>query len=224
MVGAGLAVAPWLAQAQGQLLSALSATDATASVKQLLGQGAESAISLLGQTDGFLGNPLVRIQLPAQVQKAAGLLRQFGWGAQVDEVEVAMNRAAEQAVPAGKTVLVNAIQGMSVDDAKAILTGGDTAVTTFFANKTRADLTERFTPIVTQATERVALAQKFDLMAAQAVRYRLLEPQNASLAGYVTNQTVEGLFVMIGQQERRLREDPIGAGTSLLTRVLGGMR
>lgn len=224
LLGAGLGCLPLAAWSQAKFLSALSITDATSSVKELLGRGAESALNSLGQTNGFLGNPLVRIQLPVQLQQAANLMRQFGMGAQVDEVEVAMNRAAEQAVPAGKSVLVNAIQNMSVNDAKSILTGGDTAVTAFFASRTRNDLTQRFTPIVTQATERVALAQKFNQMTAQAARYGVQQTPNASLASYVTKQTVDGLYVVIAQQERRLREDPVGAGSPLLTRVLGGLQ
>jgi hypothetical protein len=113
---------------------------------------------------------------------------------------------------------------MSVSDAKAILTGGDTSVTDFFSGKTRTSLTERFTPIVRQTTDQVALAQQYDQLAGKAARYGLLRQQDANLAGYVTGRTVDGLFTVIGQQERALRQDPVSAGSALLTRVLSGLR
>jgi hypothetical protein len=214
----------WAALAQASALAQLSNADAAAGVKALLTQGAGAAVDLLGRSNGFLGNPQVRIPLPGQLQQAARLMRQFGLGAQVDGVETAMNRAAEQAVPQGRDVLMGAIQSMSVSDAKAILTGGDTSVTDFFSGKTRTSLTERFTPIVRQTTDQVALAQQYDQLAGKAARYGLLRQQDANLAGYVTGRTVDGLFTVIGQQERALRQDPVSAGSALLTRVLSGLR
>ena len=215
---------PVLALAQAKALAGLSSGDASAGVKALLTQGAGAAVDLLGQSGGFLNNPLVRIPLPGQVQKAAKLMRQFGLGAQVDGVETAMNHAAEQAVPQGKEVLLGAIQTMSVTDAKGILTGGETSVTQFFQTKTRGGLTERFTPIVQQTTDQVGLVQQYNQLAGKAARYGLLKQQDANLAGYVTGKTVDGLFTVIGQQERALRADPVSAGSALLTRVLGGLR
>ncbi|ARU05961.1 hypothetical protein CCO03_15940 [Comamonas serinivorans] len=213
-----------LAQAQASALASLTNADASAGVKALLTQGAGAAIDLLGQSGGYLNNPLVRIALPSQLNQAAKLMRQFGLGAQVDGIETAMNSAAEQAVPQGKDVLLGAIQGMSVSDAKGILTGGDTSVTDFFSSKTRGGLTERFTPIVQQTTNQVALVQKYDQLAGTAARYGLLRQQDANLAGYVTGKTVDGLYTVIGQQERALRQDPVSAGSALLTRVLGGLK
>ncbi len=214
----------WVTLAHATALSQFSNADASASVKALLTQGAGAAVDLLGKDNGFLNNPLVRIPLPAQVQKAAKLMRQFGLGAQVDGVETAMNHAAEQAVPAGKEVLMGAIQTMSVSDAKAILTGGETSVTDFFSSKTRGGLTERFAPIVRKTTDQVALTQKYDQLAGKAAKYGLLKQEDANLSGYVTGKTVDGLFLVIGQQERALRQDPVSAGSALLTRVLGGLR
>lgn len=213
-----------VALAQANVLAQLTNADAASGVKAMLAQGAGAAVDLLGRSGGFMANPLVRIALPGQLQKAARLMRQFGLGAQVDGVETAMNRAAEQAVPQGKEVLMNAISSMSVVDAKNILTGGDTSVTDFFSQRTRASLTERFSPIVRQTTDRVALAQQYDQLAGQAARFGLLKQQDANLSGYVTGKTVDGLFTVIGQQERALRQDPISAGDALLTRILSGLR
>ena len=113
---------------------------------------------LLGVQDGFLANPKVHIPLPGALQDASRLLKTLGQGRQVQELEVALNRAAESAVPLAKTLLVNAVRSMSVADAKGILTGGDTAATEFFARKTREPLAVQFLPVVRQATARVGLA------------------------------------------------------------------
>ena len=126
-----------LRQAHALSLGDLSSADASSGLKAALGQGANAAVALLGRTDGFLGNPLVRIPLPGYLEDAAKLLRKFGQGKRIDELVTTINRAAEAAVPMGKDLLVSAVQDMSVTDARKILTGGDTSVTQFFAEKTR---------------------------------------------------------------------------------------
>jgi hypothetical protein len=137
-------------QAHALSLGDLSGADASNGLKAALGQGAQAAVALLGRTDGFLGNPKVRIPLPGHLDDAAQLLRKFGQGKRIDELVTTINRAAEAAVPMGKDLLVSAVQNMTVTDAKNILTGGDTSVTAFFAEKTRIPLGERFLPVVTQ--------------------------------------------------------------------------
>ncbi|MEN9887915.1 MAG: hypothetical protein RL758_2493, partial [Pseudomonadota bacterium] len=140
------------------------------------------------------------------------------------ELITAMNRAAEAAVPMGKEVLVQAVRGMTVTDAKNILTGGDTSVTDFFASKTREPLTGRFLPIVTQATDKVALAQKYNDFAGRAARYGLVRPQDANLQQYVTGKTLDGLFLVIGEEERKIRQDPVGTGSQILQKVFGALK
>ncbi len=225
----GLALTAWLCagawrQAHALDLTSLSKTDASAGVKTALERGALAAIGLLGRTDGFLGNPQVRIPLPGYLDDAAKLMRTFGQGARVDELVTAMNRAAEAAVPMGKEVLVQAVRGMTVTDAKNILTGGDTSVTDFFASKTREPLTGRFLPIVTQATDKVALAQKYNDFAGRASRYGLVRPQDANLQQYVTGKTLDGLFLVIGEEERKIRQDPVGTGSQILQKVFGALK
>src|SRR5690606_13526321 len=127
--------------------------------------GALAAVALLGKTDGFLGNPKVRIPLPGYLEDAAKLLNFAGQGKRVDELITGMNRAAEQAVPMGKDLLVNAVKSMSVTDAKNILAGGDDSVTRFFADKTRVPLGEKFLPVVTRTTEKVGLARSYNRVA-----------------------------------------------------------
>lgn len=202
-------------------LSQLSNADAASGVKAALARGAEVAVDLLGRTDGFLGNPQVRIGLPGQLEDAAKLMRRFGQGQRIDELVTTINRAAETAVPMGKDLLVGAVQSMSVQDAKNILTGGDTAVTQFFAGKTRAPLGERFLPVVTQATDKVGLAQQYNAFAGKAAGFGLLKPEDANLQQYVTGKTLDGLYFMIGEEERKIRKDPVGTGSALLQKVFG---
>ncbi len=211
-------------QAHALSLGDLSDADASNGLKAALGQGAQAAVALLGQTDGFLGNPKVRIPLPGHLDDAAQLLRKFGQGKRIDELVTTINRAAEAAVPMGKDLLVSAVQNMTVTDAKNILTGGDTSVTAFFAEKTRAPLGERFLPVVTRATEKVGLAQRYNAFAGKAAGFGLLRKEDANLEQYVTGKTLDGLYLMIGEEERKIRQNPAGAGSAIVRKVFGALR
>lgn len=219
-LGPGLAWRP----AGAQTLASLSPADATAGVRAALERGAGLAVDLLGRPDGFLGNPKVRIPLPGFLDDVAPLLRNLGQGRRVDELVTAMNRAAEMAVPLGRDILLNAVRTMTVTDAKNILTGGDTSVTDFFAGRTRVPLAERFLPLVRQTTERVALAQKYNDLAGRASRLGLLQPQDADLPQYVTGKTLDGLYLVIGEEERKIRRDPVATGSQILQKVFGALR
>lgn len=218
-----LMLATWQ-QAHALSLADLSGADASSGVKAALGKGAEAAVALLGQPGGFLDNPKVRIPLPGYLEDAAKLMRKFGQGKAIDELVTGMNRAAEAAVPMGKEVLVGAVQNMSVTDAKKILTGGDTSVTDFFAEKTRAPLTERFLPIVSQSIDHVGVAQQYNAVAGKAAGFGLVKKEDASLAHYVTGKTLDGLFTMIGEEEKKIRQDPVGSGSAILQKVFGATR
>lgn len=202
--------------------SALSETDAAAGVRAALERGAASAVSVLGRTDGFFLNPKVRIELPGFLNDAAKLLRATGQGRRVDELVLAMNRAAEAAVPEARTLLVAAVKSMSVEDAVKIVRGGDDSVTRFFSAKTREPLSQKFLPIVARATERVALAKKVDAVAGKAAGLGLMKKEDANLNGYVTTRALDGLYLMIGEEERKIRRDPVGTGSALLKKVFGG--
>jgi hypothetical protein len=205
----------------GAYAAALTESDAAIGIRTALERGALSAVSLLGKTDGFLGNPKVRIPLPGYLEDAAKLLRNFGQGQRVDELITSMNRAAEQAVPEAKSLLVRAAKAITVDDALRIVRGGDTSVTEYFAAKTRAPLGERFLPIVTRATERVALADKYNAMAEPASRFGLVKPEDANLQRHVTAKALDGLYWMIGEEERKIRSDPVATGSAILRKVFG---
>ncbi len=199
-------------------------TDAAAGVRAALERGAKVAVALLGQTDGFLGNPKVRIPLPGFLNDAAKLLKATGQQKRVDELVTTMNRAAEAAMPEAQELLVSAVKSMSVDDGRRILTGGDDSVTKFFAGKTREPLTERFLPVVTRQTERLALADKYNAVAGRAAGLGLIKQQDANIQQYVTGKALDGLYLVIGEEERKIRQDPVGTGSAILKKVFGGLR
>lgn len=199
--------------------AALTETDAAAGVRAALERGAVAAVGLLGRTDGFLGNPKVRIPLPGALEDAAGLLRATGQGKRVDELVTAMNRAAEAAVPEARTLLVSAAKSISVEDALDIVRGGDTSVTDFFARKTREPLGVKFLPIVTKATEKVKLADRYNAVAGKASRFGLIRQQDANVQQYVTAKALDGLYLMIGEEEKKIRADPVGTGSAILRKV-----
>lgn len=205
-------------------LGDLSASDASSGVKAALEKGASVAVDLLGRPDGFLGNPRVRIPLPGALEKGVQMLRMVGQGDRIDELVTAMNRAAEQAVPASKDLLLGAVRSMSVSDAKGILAGGATSVTDFFVGKTRVPLTERFLPIVTTATARVQLADKYNKIAGKASGMGLMKAEDANLQRYVTGKSLDGLYLVIGDEERKIRQDPVGSGSAILQKVFGALR
>jgi hypothetical protein len=211
-------------QAHALTLGDLSNADASQGLKTALERGALAAVGLLGRQDGFLGNPKVRIPLPGFLNDASNLLRALGQGRRVDELEVSMNRAAEAAVPMARDLLVNAVKAMSVSDAKNILTGGDTSVTTFFADKTRTPLGERFLPVVAKATEKVGLAEKYNRVAGKAVGFGLVKSEDGTIQQYVTRKSLDGLYLMIGEEERKIRQDPVGTGSAILSKVFGALR
>jgi hypothetical protein len=212
-----MAAIPRLARA------AVTSVEASSGIRTALERGAASAVELLGRPGGFLDNPKVRIPLPPGLEQAAGMLKLMGQQRRVDELVTAMNRAAEAAVPEARTLLMDAVRSMSVEDALAIVRGGDTSVTDFFASRTRQPLTQRFLPIVTRATEKVSLAQSYNELVGKAGAMGLVKAEDANLERHVTAKAVDGLYLMIGEEERRIRKDPVGTGSALLKKVFGAL-
>jgi len=210
--------------AEALTLAQLSASDAAKGLKTALEKSALAAVSQLGAADGFLGNPQVRIPLPGVLQDVAPMLRTFGQGGRLDELHTAINRAAEAAVPGARDLLLKAVQNLSVADAKAILSGGNTAVTDYFADKTRPALLQSFLAPVTQVTQKAGLTEKYNSLAGKAQEYGLIGAQEANLAQYVTGKTVEGLYFMIAEEEKKIRQNPAGYGSALLGKVFGVLR
>lgn len=210
-----------LAQAGG--LDSISNADASAGLKEALVSGADFAVSSLGTKDGFLGNKKVRIPLPDSLKTAEKAMRMFGMKDQAEELETAMNRAAEMAVAEAKPILMDAIKKMTVKDAKDILLGGDDSVTKYFRRTTSKPLSAKFKPIVKQATAKVQLAEQYNKYAGQAAQVGLVDKKDADLDSYVTSKALDGLFLIIGEQEKSLRQNPLGAGSNLLQKVFGAL-
>jgi len=204
---------------RAQAAGVLTHGDAAAGVRAALERGANAAVALLGRSDGFSGNALVRIGLPGHLQDAAKLLRTLGQGKKVDDLVTGMNRAAEIAVPKAQPLLVNAVRDMSVEDAVKLVRGSSTSVTEFFASKTRTPLNGLFLPDVTRATDKLELAQRYNAVAGKGVGLGLVKQQDANIQKYVTRRALDGLFLMIGEEEKKIRANPVQTGSDLLKRV-----
>ncbi|MFZ6674260.1 DUF4197 domain-containing protein [Undibacterium sp. Xuan67W] len=202
-------------------LDDLSNQDASAGLKAALDKGSVAAVAKLGAENGFLNNDKVKIQLPSLLEKARPILKMSGRGQQLDELVVSMNRAAEQAVPMAKPLLVNAVKSMTVTDAKNILTGGDTSVTDFFKQKTSAPLSVKFLPLVKGVTDKAGLSAKYNSVMGQAQKFGVVSEQEATVEAYVTQRTLDGLYLMIAEEEKAIRQDPIGAGSKIIGKVFG---
>lgn len=205
-------------------LNDLSNQDASAGLKAALDKGSSSAVAKLGVENGFLNNDKVKIQLPSILEKARPLLKMTGKGQQLDELVVSMNHAAEAAVPMAKPLLVKAVKSMSVSDAKHILTGGDTSVTDFFREKTSGQLADQFLPIVKKVTDKAGLSAQYNSVMGQASKMGVVSGQEATVEGYVTQRALDGLYLMIGEEEKAIRQDPIGSGSKIIGKVFGVLK
>ena len=201
-------------------LEDLSNRDATSGLKDALMQGSAAAIGKLGGGKCFLGNEAVKIPLPDALKRIEAGLRLIGMQSQADGLVIAMNRAAKQAVPEAKTLMVNVIKSMSVQDAKGILTGGETAATDYFRRTTSDQFMQKFLPIVTKETSKVGLAEKYDNLAGQEAQLGLIDVKQAKIENYVTQKALDGLFLMIAEQEKAIRNDPVGAATGMAQKVV----
>lgn len=202
---------------------ALSSTEINSGLKEALTRGADAAVTQLGRQDGFFGDKKLRIPLPEPLKKTEKAMRLLGMGKQADDLVLAMNRAAEAAVPEAKTLLVDAVKDMTLEDAKGILTGGKTSATDFFRRKTEARLNERFLPIVKASTDKVGLAQQYNRYAGAAAQYKLIDQKQANVEQYVTQQALDRLYTVIGEKEQAIRANPLQAGSELLKKVFGAV-
>jgi hypothetical protein len=211
------------ANAYALSLASLSQGDANGGLKDALTQGAQVAVKQLGVPGGFSNNQEVRIGLPGKLGKVADKMKMFGMGAQVDELETSMNKAAEAAVPQAQAILVDAVKNMSVSDAKAVLTGGKDSATQYLNTSSRDKIRAKFLPIVKQATDKVGLAQQYNSFAGKAAGLGVVDAKSANIESYVTEQALDGLFKMIAKQEETIRQNPAAAATSLAKKVFGAL-
>ena len=192
-----------------------------AGLREALRVATERTVISTSKLDGFLGNALIRIVMPEQFEVAAKTLRAVGFGKQVDELEIGMNRAAERAAGEATEVFLNAITQMTLEDAFSILNGGDNAVTNYFRSRTEESLHERFKPIVTEKMSEIGLYKVYNGLTDYYNKLPLVTTPALDLDEYVTQHALDGLFTVLGQEEKRIRTDPLARTTDLLRRVFG---
>ncbi|MBA4289408.1 MAG: DUF4197 domain-containing protein [Pseudomonas sp.] len=219
-LAAGLALST---SAMALSLADLTQGDASGGLKDALSQGAKVAVQQLGKPGGFSNNPDVRIELPGNLGKAAKTMKMMGMGAQVDQLEASMNKAAEAAVPQAQALLLDSVKKMTVQDAKSILSGPQDSATQYLNKTSREQLRAKFLPIVKQATAQVGLAKQYNSFAGQAASFGVIDAKSANIESYVTEQALDGLFTMIAEQEASIRDNPAGAATSLAKKVFGAL-
>lgn len=208
------------AAAQHRDTSGLSNDKIIAGLKQALQVSTSKAVALIGKPDGFLKNDAIKIVLPPRLETIGRGLRMAGMGSKVDELEIGMNRAAEQATPQAKQIFLAALRKMSFDDARHILTGNDTAATEYFKRASSADLTTAFSPIVHQSMTKVGVVQQYDRVIKEAPGGNFIASE-FDLDKYVVGKTLDGLFYELGEEEKKIRKNPMAQTTALLKEVFG---
>ena len=201
--------------------SALSDSKIASGLKQALQVGAENAVKLTSKRDGYFGNAAIKILMPNNLRPVEKGLRAVGYGPQMDAFILSMNRSAEAAAPAAKKIFVDAILSMSFDDARKILSGGDTAATDYFKDKTSTQLTAAFRPAVEKTMNENSVTQQYNALLGQARSIPFLKSPSLDVAQYVVSKALDGLFYTLGQEEKKIRKDPVARTTSLLKEVFG---
>jgi hypothetical protein len=192
-----------------------------AALKQALQVGTENAVKLTGKTDGYFGNKAIKILMPERLQTVEKGLRVAGYGSEVDKLVLSMNRAAERAAPQAKQIFWDAIGKMTIDDAQRILNGTPTAATDYFKDKTSASLTLAFRPVVDKAMDEVGTVRQYNELLGQAKTIPFLKTESFDLDRYVVGKALDGLFRVVGDEERKIRTDPAARVTSLMKEVFG---
>jgi hypothetical protein len=205
----------------GPTVNQLSNDKVIAGLKEALQISTSNAVAATGHTDGFFKNEAIKILLPEKLRTAGKALRMVGMGGQVDALEVGMNRAAEQATPQAKQIFLRAVTNMSFADAKGILTGGDTAATAYFRKQSSAELTTAFAPIVHKSMESVGVIKQYNQIIKNPMAAAVASEGNFNIDNYVVGKTMDGLFYMLGEEEKKIRKDPAAQVTSLLKQVFG---
>jgi hypothetical protein len=224
-----LVVLPWVglvgspAKAQtsaNDLLSAVSGPEVAQALRESLEQGTRKAIAKLGKEDGYFADPKLKIGLPKNFAKAERVLRSLGYGKEVDDLVLAMNRAAETAAPKAQGLVLDAVHRMTVNDAKSILTGGDTAATDYFRKTTESQLAETLMPVVKSVTDKSDFARSYNALAGTLAKFGIKSEQS-TVESYVNKKALNGIFSCIGEEERSLRANPTQYAGSLLGKVFG---
>jgi hypothetical protein len=190
-------------------------------LKEALSIGTKNAIRSVSNPDGYLGNEAIRILLPDKVQKAAEFLSRLGYQQEVDEFIRSMNRAAEKAAPRAAAHFSDALRAMTIDDVRKILSGGDTAATDYFQSKTSRKLYEDFKPSIAESMNQVGVARSYNALLGRIPVVSFAKPESVDLDHHITSKALDGLFWMVGQEERKIRTNPVARTTDLLRKVFG---
>jgi len=190
-------------------------------LKEALSIGTKNAVGNVSQVDGYFGNKMIKILMPEKIQTVANALSKVGYQKEVDDFVLSMNRAAEKAAPKAASYFTGAIKEMSIEDARGILKGGDTAATEFFKKKTHDKIYEAFKPIVSSSMNEVGVTRSYKNMMSRYESLPFVDKQSLDLDHYVTNKSLDGLFLMVGEEEKKIRTDPAARVTDLLKTVFG---
>lgn len=201
--------------------SSLSDDKIGSGLKEALEVGAGNAVAITGKTDGFFKNEAIKILMPEKLRTIEKGLRMTGFGPKVDEFELSMNRAAEKAAPEAKSIFIGAIRQMTLDDARKIFTGGDTAATEYFKAKTSGELTTAFRPIVEKSMDEVGVVQQYNHLMGSVESLPFVKKESLDIHSYVVGKALDGIFHVLGEEEKKIRTNPAAQVTSLLKEVFG---
>lgn len=190
-------------------------------LKEALSIGSRNAVQRVSRVDGYFANEMIKILVPEQIQKAAAVLKKVGFQKQVDDFELSMNRAAEKAAPQAASYFIDAVKEMTFEDAKKILQGGETAATEFFKSKTHDKIYSAFKPVVSSSMNEVGVTKSYKSMMARYETLPFVTKESVDLDHYVTNKALDGLYYMVGEEEKKIRTDPAARVTDLLKTVFG---
>jgi len=193
--------------------------DLVSGLKEALDVGTKNAVEFVSQVDGYFANEIIKILVPEKMQKIADTLSTIGFQKQVDDFILSMNRAAEKAAPLAASIFVGAIKEMTFEDAKGILTGGDTAATSYFKEKTSDSIYEAFLPVISTSMEAVGVTKSFKTLTDKYSSLPFVESESIDLDQYVTTKALDGLFYMVGEEEKKIRTDPAARVTDILKKV-----
>lgn len=201
--------------------SGLSNDDIVSGLKEALTLGASNGATKLSAVDGFFANAAIKVLMPPEAQKVESTLRGMGMGKLVDDAILSMNRAAEEAAKSAAPIFVNAIKGMSFQDALGILRGNDTAATSYLKGKTITSLTTAFSPTIDSALQKTGATKYWQTVFETYNKVPLVKKVNTNLSGYVTERALNGLFFQVAQEEQKIRKDPAARVTETLKKVFG---
>lgn len=199
----------------------LTTAEVAEGLKEALIKGISTGSDLASQLDGYFKNPAIKIPFPPEVKKVEDKLRQLGLGNEVDKFVMTLNRGAEDAAKEAKPIFITAIRSMTIQDAWAILRGDQDAATQYLKRTTSAQLKEKFKPVIQNSLNKVNATKYYGEIVNRYNQIPLVQKVNPNLDEYATDKAIEGLFILIANEERNIRQNPVARTTELLRKVFG---